>query len=822
MKTKFYLASLALAAVAVGCQNEEFIEEPIKSAEGLIELSGDFAIASVNNETDTRTHWAPVNGALVNAFLPTWSVDAPAETAIAGQVTSDEIGLCWTGISTDGTGAAGNEVLTNYQFFHYGWLGKDQTEVDFGKCPGDGLQNGWTYDEVNAKSGLTGKLNKEVVANGPQAEVIADNKTIGTTTLEFADVNLNSGIYKTDNKAIFGGEYIAYYPYNPNFKNKGCIPAVSKVVYEGVKVNEAGLTDPMLAESTFRYSDVATVNVGAEASKFGFNNLSGLVRLRVFNKTAAIDASEVMIDKVVFYSASSAFKHEVTLSAAAIKAGSKGAALYAETVSSSKSITVNVAENFKVVKKTNQVKGNYITIAALPTTMTDMKVLLHNGAAGKEGWAEYAIGAFEVKAGQPTFLEQEVNAKDFKPVFYATDQATLEAALEQAKTAASAQKPATVKVLGDIVLTNNVTVAANVIVEGDKLIVPEGKVLTLSTGATVKSDIDVLGQTCCGSADAAGELKVEGATLAGAVKAFNGYQGKKAAVINFVDCADAKSILTGTLVLESETELTVNKKADLDAMGATITNNGTFTVLGKFAMLAADGKTVATAGEKYTNNGTFIDKVGANVGGATQYMVNNGDYICEVLDQEKLQEAYIQKTAANIIDLVSEIAYNLDCVQQHNGKDVDIWVSAGTQDNAHKVVIESTKAVTIGNLTIKAGKRLHINPTKALTDDNNNVIGYATLTVNGDINAYGNFNTETDVIKMSAKNLNIFKGAYAYFDNRSNSNLETLMVESTITVVGGTCHIADPKGNTNHALVTCRVLDGAKGTFVGGQPKVIK
>ena len=266
MKTKLILSSLALAALAVGCSQDEF--ETINNGAngnqaGLIELSENFMIGGAGVDAPaTRTHWALNNNKLTNVYMPiASSTGGNNEIAVSGGtaqlVLAPSIGLCWLGQTPN------DQVYTNYEFYHNGWLGKNQENAIFDECNDAVLTNGWLYSDLSIAAAVTDgeeiatKASDFTEVNG--GKVDAQNKTLAV-----ADMNLNSGVYKTCNKAIFGGDYIAYYPYNPNFKDAGTIPATSVVAFEDLKKNDAA--NLAIAENTFRYSNVATIEGGQMAN----------------------------------------------------------------------------------------------------------------------------------------------------------------------------------------------------------------------------------------------------------------------------------------------------------------------------------------------------------------------------------------------------------------------------------------------------------------------------------------------------------------------------------------------------------------------------
>lgn len=875
MKTKLILTSMALAAAFTGCTDDEFAAKTdavAGQAGELIELSENFMIGAVGAEDPaTRTHWVldENTGNLGNVFSPI----IPA----AGQVANNQIGttnatpviaptlgLCWIGESVS------ENVYTNYEFIHNGWLGKGQEKAAFNDCDEAILENGWLYSELSFSDSAPTSGEAVIATTSGQAttlNVTGADKTYpatATTPLAVNDMNLNSGVYKTENKAIFGGNYIAYYPYDPEFKDKGAIPAKSEVVFDDVEKNKPNAL--ALAENTFRYSNVAEIAGGKTASAFQLNPLSGVIRVVLKSKTDA-ELTGISIDQVLLYSPSAAFKKEVRLSAAKISAGATGTALYASTVKTSKTLVANMksGDELKVVKSSEKsLADNTIYLTALPTSMTDLTVLVHDKANDK--WAEYSYGNFEVAAATGKGITATFAADDFKKVYYAADYTSLAKALA---VSATQQNPVTVKVLGDIELAatsvkssiTNETRKGTVIpayftIEGDKIIVPEDQVLQVSANATMKSAIDIDGQSCCGKKDKGGHLIVlGGATIAGNVKVAAGDEGKMAGLLTFrtgtgaCEVAATSTITVeggepetdanvrfgtatnfrGTLTLnESATAKQVNDAADVNVLGGTINNNGTYEVQkGKFAMLNANGVSVAAAGQNFKNNGTFIDNVGTTVTGATQHMVfgTNGDYICKVNGQVRLDVAYAEKTACSTIQFVQTAAteYDLKDAVKHNNKDVKL-VDAGV---ATTLVNNSGTAVTVGKLTVNAKAEDGTN-VPGLTVKNGtytpNTVGAkpqvgAAINVNGDIEVNGKFTTAEDLLSMTATNLTVFKGGVATFENREKVGT-TLYVTETITVKeGGTLTIVAAGTGKVVASVSCKTLDtdSNKGT-VNGSP----
>lgn len=852
MKTKVFLTSFALAAMFAGCSEDEFTTDNagvVTDQSGMIELGENFMIGAAGvDDPATRTHWGfNDEGGLTNVYMPiavaTGGNNTIALASSTQSVLAPAIGLCWLGQTP------GDQVYTNYEFFHNGWLGKGQEKAVFDPCDDAVLTNGWLYSDLQLKK--AGKAGEEVAVDATGFTEKNGGKVSaadGKTSLVLAEMNLNSGVYKTCNKAIFGGQYIAYYPYNADFINAGTIPAKSQVVFNTLTENDAANLE--IAENTFRYSNVAEIDGGDMAKGFGFNNLSGIVRLILKNKEdKAMAGNTAKITKVMLYSPSSSFLKEVRLSASKIAAKATGTALYAETVETSKTIVANLAsgEHLGLAKgnatNAEAMKDNsgVLYLTALPTTVKDLVVLAQN-EDGK--WAEATVGEITIPAGQGVNIVATMG--DFKDVYYAVDKATLNAAITKIGASATQQNPATIEVLGDIELTadkegtvERINIPSWTIVTGDRLIVSEDMILGLNDYAAAKCDIVIEGQACCTDSKAAGKLAVNGATIDGdlTVKA-GGAKGKAAGNVIFggatsVATVTANSVVTsdgqinvlrnvdvfGDITLNEAGGIVVENSGDLNVKGGKLVNNGTIEVKGKFAILDAQGVTVPDAGENFNNNGKFIDNVGATIGGATQYMVfgEKGQYICKVNSQTRLDEAYVNKTACNVIQFIGSVTNGYDFTKavKHNDKYVDIVV------DATGVKFAPSESVEIGNLSVNAGKDLTINTSEPIKDSEGEVVGYAAITVKGDIALNGKFETEEDVRNMVADNLTVLSGGIAKFGNRKESQDTTLKVLGTIENQKGGVFEITPKGaDTNVAYVTCnKLIEG--GSFTG-KPEVVK
>lgn len=808
MKSKKLLLALALPMAFAACSNEELIENgTAPSNNNLVELGDNFVLSVQGAAGTTRGVWE-VDGNLKWSWIPEILADGTGANSMLGtlNVATDEIGLCWTGELPDGTGSISSNVYTNYQFLHDGWLAEGEDVVEFNNCT-QKIENGALYAGI-----VTGDLDSESTLDEIKTQLKGASNYVNGQPL-----NLNTGIFKTSNKAIFGGSYIAYYPYNENFVDAGSLPVVSKVVFDNVK--EGNVSAAHVAKNSVLVGYAKNLIGGSQASKFSMDPLSGIISLQ-------IKGTSKEIEKIALWS-EDGFVTSVNLDASKIKnnGAAAGEALY---VSGSKQTNATIVADLKDNVTLSDAVAKKFYFPVLPTTVNNLKVVLY---ASDNSVAVIEAGNYTIGAAEGVKVAVNAKATDFVAnAKVAVDNDSFKAAIANEGTA---KDPIKVTVIGDITLTADATIPAYVTVEGDKIIVPEGKTLTLADNSTIKSDVVVEGKGCCSAAGVKGGiLSVEGATISGNVTVEAGEATPVAAgTINFTNsgaivantavietvgqvnfAATAKDVvINGTLTLSEDAVAEVAEGAVVAVKGGKINNNGTFEVKGDFSMLDASGSTVAEAGENFVNNGTFIDNVGAIVGGATQYMVfgEKGDYICKVDGVERMNEAYENKTACSTIEIISNsrITYTFDKIKQHHEKDVNIVVSGSN------VTFEPAKAITIGNLTVSKNKYYELYIKTSNTTN--------TITVNGDITIGAVFYTETDVRNMKAKNLTVVEGGKATFKNRDKSQDKTLEVSGTIEVQkGGTFTIKPAEVGQNTAYVTCtKLIEG--GTF-NGKPIVVR
>ena len=846
----------------VGCSSEDFNDPSVTQAiddSRLIQLDENFVLAGVGAEgTTTRTHWEwedpETKEKLVNKFLPILTANATVNAVLDTKVNKldQSVGLCWLGE------AGGAKVYTNYQFYHFGWLKQGETKATV-EC--NELTNGAWYNDIKF---ATVDPENDVAGNEPNTGRFdwVDAKDFAINKL-----NYNSGVYKTENKAIFGGQYIVYYPYNEDFKDAGTIPAVAQTTFGDPTAAPATsvptkLDAPELGKATFRYSAPVEIKGGNQAADFGMYNLSSLVQLRVAYPKGV--EGSTTIDQIVLYSEKEQLLKQANLAADKIAAGKKGAELYAENeTKGTKTIVANFLTAGVALKPKNGTGENkptsaYITV--LPTTVEDLVVLVHSKAGQ---WAKVSLGKTEFEAGAAKRLDIEVKDADFKANFIAVDDASLKKALDEARPHATDKDHAqTITVIGDITLkTVNSIAELNdkfITIKGGDIIVPEDKTLTLNTN--MESNVRVLGKSCC-SGEYGGRLVVQGGTInnvtlekTGAkadagTEAYNNFNpelkyeaaGAEASTATVaagktIDVQAGNVVVKmavkhkGDIKIAEDAIVTVNgttgeNTGGLNFMGSNVTNDGTIEVKanGNFNMTNSDGGATAAAGKRMTNNGTFIHNVDAAVGTAVQSMNQNGEYRCKVGEQAELDDAYQKWTACSVIEIVAAPTggYNLGVAKaiayQHKGKYIDIEVnSVGTAAIFNNADLDNEE-IKVGNLTVKTGGLVidFVKDNGKLSTDKDYKIGKRTLTVNGDMTV-----AATSTIKTSQKiniteNLTVKGGATLNY-NGNKKNEEGLAVTKDINVNGATFEAKENALNITCANFYLKKVGVVPGTAIFG------
>lgn len=827
MKAKYVISALALPLIFGACSNEDLITENANTAlnGNMIELPQNFTLVGKKTApAETRSEMMTWGKQNVLAWVPNVTVKA---NLTADKQNWDQIGLAWLNETP------GNKVYTNYRFQHYGWLDIDETSAEIDECTDDKkIKNGvyFTGDAGEFKS-WDGTSEQDVTAfdNSADLEFTADNFTT-------AGVNPANGLFKTDNSTIFTGDYLVYYPFNEDLKEVGYLTATSNKVFtnadtkaEDKDAKYTGDYMKNLAPELFMVGRTS-IEGGMQASDFNMGTLSGMVAVKVSNKTTS---NLTDIHSIVLYAQGNTFLTSAQLDASKIvnsESVKQGTALYVVGGKQETSETLISTASADVTLATDQY--TVFGFAALPTTATDVIAVVQD--ANGNSFAQ-EIGDVTVKPNAWTAIEVNVDEALSNKVLYAYDATSLATAITAAGAAASEETRATIKVLGEIELTANdnqygaqTLIPDYTTVEGGKLVVvPGSKLQTTNTTSVVKSAIDIQGQDCC-TERVAGRLVSFGGVFAGEINVLAGYTGKNAGSIEFRDGTTANvegtinnygKVTTGTNSATSQTlvnlsgtinnygELTIYKGATgnstEDAKVAVLANGnfnnkaeGSVTVEGVLAIYPGNA----------TNQGTIYDKVSSQITGNIANLGTEGEYVCDVDNNGIRFEAALNERPTTIIRFVKTGSYEMDKV---GGKSETIKKFVVATEAGNVTFISKAEAKAINSQSIK---KLEIEEGASLSVTTNKTSGGALhLTVEGTVNVAGTltiseaasrdevvFNAGTmnvektltigKAVSCELGSLNIAKSAAATFSVNSITDVEGAIVNNgtaTITLASG-------------------------------------
>lgn len=477
MKTKYLLMALAVPAFFAACADDELISTSQghgPEVDGqLIELGEDFAVGLTRGEVaGTKANWHYNGGGadILYSWLPTFS-----GTSGAAAAQEEVIGFAWRGEVGDA------KVRTNYKFTLDGFLKKGETAPKTIVCDNVPLVlNGYTFPRtttgainVNESSGTYTmdlqeyeESSKTMVASstydltydgdyeltGAQATTIADG-LLDATKLADEDPYVRNGIFTTSNSTIFKGDYIVYFPYNPEFAEVDYLPAVSPTEFTQNVENKNRTAH--LAGKTFGYG-VATIEKGGSmAESFATKNLSGIVDFKVKNSQNAA----VKVQKLIFVDegeGAKGFIKQVGLDATKIAAGATGTALYVSgTEVYEPTLVLNLVKNGAAHSELQAGAELEYTLAALPTSLSKPVLYIMNDAGM---CCRKELAQKNILAGEGVMFEVEIKADDKFDQALAVDTKTF---IERLSEAGNGSEDATINVLGNITLDPNATVSIN-------------------------------------------------------------------------------------------------------------------------------------------------------------------------------------------------------------------------------------------------------------------------------------------------------------------------------------------------------------------------
>ena len=552
---------MALPALFAACADDNFTAQsnPGDAQGEFITLPANFALVQDNGGAQTKGAWN-TNGDMTGSFY--WMPE-PTE-GNANVFAPDRIGLAWTGVSlkddetVDPVGSAltsySDRVFTNYKFEHFAWrihgveLKADPCEPNIWQSGAELLQP--KYFNADWTKNADPKL----------PTYIEEGK------LKDGDIDLNTGLFNTDNSTVYAGQYIVYSPYDAeNVSNY--IIASSKNVYEGAYLygdNGEETSDKTTGKGkVWEYYDIfvygtTAVGGGDQLTTFTTKNLHGYVSLAL--KGAG------KIKKVILYDPEGRLLTKVGLSAKGIYEGKEGKDLYlAAGVAereTTKTITVEMdkrGETAPAYPALNATSNSRVLIPVLPTesALDNVEIILVND---EDKAFRTTVSSLSVERNLPTpvtidnvdFTNCGVLVTDEIALRVATgNQNSKEKVEKQTFATDAAKQPTTVELLGDIELTTTLAIRGNYTLNGGRIIIPgnKGENLANYSGAEVRmvvhnnssdasvanpvinSDILAKAAGCC--EDYGGSLIVGNATINGNVVTEN-----QASYADFEDYVD--------------------------------------------------------------------------------------------------------------------------------------------------------------------------------------------------------------------------------------------------------------------------------------------
>lgn len=600
MKTSKLLFLAAISAAFASCSNDDLVSTNSANNTGLkgkLVETGLIGMGRDAGNAETRAY--SVDGQFI--WMPTL---LDANGMMAPTRTNQRIGLAWTGLDNknpefSAATALSQKVYTNYEFEHIGWLDADATGPEFEECAPFGLINGaFINGEATPVADHAGTYNAQASIYqyaGGTAVGYPQGRYFSSVSSATANLNLGTGLFKTNNASVFEGEYLVYFPYTDKF-TKGQILADQPWEYD---IDVAKNRFTTLSEHAFAIGYIPHYNGGSEISKISTKTLSAFAGVKLYNYNSAQPADK-NIKKVVLYSPTSGIIYQQDLDAAkcvdALKnGGAIGKDLYFESANKQTtnavfaSLTNSIAgTDYATITGTTSkpAAGMNVYFPVLPQTIADLKIILIDDQ-DKTCEISFANTAFTSGAD----CSKEINLYDYRNSFannyMVVDEPTLLSALAMITNGTNgAALPGmnTIKMLKDIRLEtvfspqvggkgyvapvdrNNPTPEErlsvgyyigtlqtlffnkNITIDSDfnaKLTIASGQSLNLRSlnsdaKFTVNVDLEIEGMGCCGGA--VGKLFVGGAKNNDTKAAFGNIDNYGALVLGTI--TNSKAVIT--------------------------------------------------------------------------------------------------------------------------------------------------------------------------------------------------------------------------------------------------------------------------------------
>ena len=449
MKTSKFLFVAAFAASLLSCQDETFDSNNANSNEGLkgkLVKSGLLGVGYGTGNAETRAY--SVDGRFI--WMPTALNDdgsIAADPITKAARSNQRIGFCWTGINNvnpeySAATSLSQKVYTNYEFEHVGWLAKNATKVEREECFPFALTNGgYIVGETENDDVAIWQSTPYESANGRGTKYQTDDdgqSAIGKYVK--GELNLGSGLFKTENSDVFEGEYLVYFPYNNGF-TRGQILAAQPDHFD-IDVNLNRFTT--LSRYAFSIGHVNHYAGGQSLEKISTKTLSSFTGVKLYDSS---DNGENKIKKVIFYANETGFLFEQDLDAkACVEAIMNNKPLGEDVYYNSGTTTVKKNDTNAIYATLSNDGAEYATVSAsangskekalkvyfpvLPQTVKDLTVVLIND---EDKTFVHNAGTVKFESGKDRAIEIDLKDANFESKYMVVDEETLFSALENIK-----------------------------------------------------------------------------------------------------------------------------------------------------------------------------------------------------------------------------------------------------------------------------------------------------------------------------------------------------------------------------------------------------
>lgn len=450
MKTSKFLFVAAFAASLVGCQDDTFVSNNVNGNDGLkgkLVKSGLLGVSYGTGNAETRAY--SIDGRFI--WMPTTlTVSGEIDVdPITGVKSNQRIGFCWTGMNTvnpeySAAAALSQKVYTNYEFEHVGWLDKEATGVEREECAPYALTNGgYIVGETQNRDVAVWQSSPYMSVNGIGTNYQkSDDGKYALGEYSNGELNLGSGLFKTENSDVFEGEYLVYFPYNDGF-TRGQILAVQPDHFD-IDVNQNRFTT--LSRYAFSIGRVNHYAGGQSLEKISTKTLSSFAGVKLYDSSSSPSTNN--IKKVIFYANETGFLFEQDLDAkACVDAIINNKSLGKEVYYNSGTTAVKTNDTNAIYATLTNDKTEYATVSAsangsennalriyfpvLPQEVKDLTVVLIND---QDKTYAYQAGAVDFESGKDNSITIDLKDAVFEDKYMVVDEETLFSALENIKT----------------------------------------------------------------------------------------------------------------------------------------------------------------------------------------------------------------------------------------------------------------------------------------------------------------------------------------------------------------------------------------------------